>query len=126
MIEIHESYENYLKAIYLISKRNKGGWVCNSEISNYLNVKPPSVTDMLYKLKAGDLIDWSPRKSLRLTKKGKIIAQDVIKSYKNLCNFFRNVLKIENRNLIKKLSCEIEHHLTPEVSDALEDLLLEY
>ena len=69
---------------------------------------------------------WKPRKSIRLTKKGKIIAQDIIKSYKNLYNFFRDVLKIENRNLIKKLSCEIEHHLTPEVSNAIEDLLLEY
>ena len=126
MTKIHESYENYLKAIYLISKSNKGGWVCNSDISNFLDVKPPSVTNMLYKLKARGLIFWKPRKSLRLTKKGKQIAQDTIKSYEKLYDFFSIVLKIQNRNLIEKLSCEIEHHLTPEVSNALEDLLLEY
>jgi len=125
MIKVNESYEDYLKAIYLISKQNKGGWVSNSEISNYLNVKPPSVTNMLYNLKAKELIKWKPRKSLRLTKKGKNIAQNIIKSYQNLYDFFRNVLKIENNELIKKLSCEIEHHLTPEVLNALEDLLLE-
>ncbi|MFX0036575.1 MAG: metal-dependent transcriptional regulator [Candidatus Hermodarchaeota archaeon] len=126
MWKVHESYENYLKAIYLISKTNKGGWVSNSGISDFLQVKPPSVTNMLYKLKAEELIDWKPRKSLRLTKKGKKIAQDIFRSYKNLCDFFRNVLKLENNNLVKKLSCEIEHHLTPEVSHALKELLLEY
>jgi len=51
MKKIHESYEDYLKAIFLISKRNKGGWVSNSEISHFLDIKPPSVTSMLYKLK---------------------------------------------------------------------------
>ena len=125
MIKINESYEDYLKAIYLISKSNKGGWVSNSEISSFLNVKPPSVTNMLYNLKAKELIDWKPRKSLRLTKKGKNIAQNTIRTYQNLCDFFSNVLKLKNSELVKKLSCEIEHHLTPEVSNALEDLLLE-
>ena len=125
MMKVNESYEDYLKAIYLISKSNKGGWVSNSEISSFLNVKPPSVTNMLYNLKAKKLITWKPRKSLRLTKEGKKIAQNIIKSYQNLCDFFSNVLKLENSELIKKLSCEIEHHLTPEVSNALEDLILE-
>ena len=47
---MNETYEDYLKAIYIISKSNKGGWVSNSEIASFLNVKPSSVTDMLYKL----------------------------------------------------------------------------
>lgn len=51
MPEIHQSYEDYLKAIYLISKKKKGGWVNNSEISEFLGVKPSSVTGMLYSLK---------------------------------------------------------------------------
>ena len=38
MHEISESNEDYLKAIYLISKKNKGGWVSNREISFLLNV----------------------------------------------------------------------------------------
>ena len=126
MNKIYESYEDYLKAIYLISRSNKGGWVSNSEISKFLNVKPPSVTNMLYKLNAKELIDWKPRKSLRLTKKGKKIALDIFKNYNCLVNFFLHVLKLKNKSLVHKLSCEIEHHITPEVSNALEDLLLEY
>jgi DtxR family Mn-dependent transcriptional regulator len=126
MSEIHESYEDYLKAIYLIAKNNKGGWTSNSEISSFLNVRPSSVTNMLYKLKEKGLITWRPRKSLRLTKKGKEIALNIIKSYNCLHKFFVNVLKLKNEKTVKKLSCEIEHHLNNEVTNALEDFLLEY
>ncbi|MFX1365391.1 MAG: metal-dependent transcriptional regulator [Promethearchaeota archaeon] len=126
MFEIHESYEDYLKAIYFISKTNKGGWITNSEISNFLKVRPSSVTSMLYKLKKNRLITWKPRKALRLTKKGKEIAINIIENYNCLQNFFVNVLKLKNKAIIDKLSCEIEHHLNPEVTNALNDFILKY
>ena len=126
MSEIHESYENYLKAIYLISKGNRGGWTSNSEISNFLNVKPSSVTNMLHHLKEKGLINWKPRKSLRLTKEGKEVALKTIRKYNCLFKFFLHVLKLKNKSTVHKLSCEIEHHLNLEVSNALENLVQEY
>jgi len=125
MTKIYESYEDYLKAIYLISQNNKGGWVSNSEISNLLNVKPPSVTNMLYKLKANGLINWKPRKSLRLTKEGKEIAMNIVKNYNCLFGFFSHILKLRDKSLVSNLCCEIEHLITPEVLYALENLILE-
>jgi DtxR family Mn-dependent transcriptional regulator len=125
MIKSHESYEDYLKAIFLISKNNKGGWVSNSEISNFLNIKPSSVTNMLYKLKDNSLIDWRPRKSIRLTKKGKEIAINTLRNYNCLVKFFTKVLKVKNDALIQKISCEIEHHINPDISNALEELYFE-
>ena len=125
MTKIHESYEDYLKAIYLISKNNKGGWVSNSEISNFLSIKPSSVTSMLYKLRNNGLIDWQPRKFIRLTKKGREIAFNTIKNYNCLVNFFSNVLKVKNNALVQKISCEIEHHINPEISNAIEELFFE-
>ncbi|MFX0006922.1 MAG: metal-dependent transcriptional regulator [Candidatus Hermodarchaeota archaeon] len=126
MTEIQESYEDYLKAIYLISKGNKGGWTSNSEIANFLKVQPSSVTNMLYKLKRSGLITWKPRKAVRLTKNGKEIALNILKNYNCLHNFFAKVLKLNNKSIVEKLSCEIEHHLNPEVTDALENLILDY
>lgn len=123
-IEIQESYEDYLKAIYHIAKCNRGGWVSNSEIANLLNVRPSSVSSMLHKLKKKGLIYWKPRKSLRLSKEGKKIAQNMIKRYNLLKDFFFNILDIKDERLIKDLSCQIEHHITPEVSEALQDLNL--
>ena len=122
MTKIKESYEDYLKAIFLISKNNKGGWVSNSEISDFLNVKPPSVTNMIYKLKAKGFINWKPRKSLRLTQNGKDIAKQVIKNYEKLRVFFLEILKLTNKELVDKLCCSIEHIITPEVVKALNNL----
>ncbi|MFO7795693.1 MAG: metal-dependent transcriptional regulator [Promethearchaeati archaeon] len=122
MKKIEESQEDYLKAIYLISKTNRGGWVSNSEIAEALGVKPSSVTSMLYKLKELNLIDWEPRKSMRLTKKGKVIAKNMVKRYKVLKNFFVNVLKLDDDESIDDICCKIEHHLTNEVSEALYQL----
>lgn len=122
MDEITDSLEDYLKAIYFISKKNKGGWVSNSEISDFLGVKPSSVSSILHKLKQKDFINWKPRKSLRLTLKGKIVAQNVIDKYNHLKYFFTHVLKLKDALLLEKLCCGIEHHITPEVSKALENL----
>lgn len=119
---MNESYENYLKTIYLISKKKKGGWVSNSEISDFLQIKPPSVTNMLYKLRKLKLINWGPRKSLRLTSKGKFIALQMIESYNCLRKFFINILNLKDDSRLRQMCCEIEHHITPEITEALNNL----
>lgn len=123
---LNESYEDYLKTIYLISKRNKAGWVSNSEISEFLKITPSSVTNMLYKLRKKDCIIWQPRKRIRLTQKGKIIAQDIICNYKTLQYFFKNVLCIEDSLIIDNLSGKLEHLITPQVLESLRNLNMEF
>ena len=120
----HESYEDYLKTIYKISRTHRGGWVSNSEIARFLKVKPSSVTNMLYNLRESELIDWKPRRSVRLTSKGKKIAQITLKNYQVLYDFFFHFLKLKNKELVQNISCKIEHHLPEEVLIALQDLLI--
>ncbi|TFF96766.1 MAG: metal-dependent transcriptional regulator [Promethearchaeota archaeon] len=122
MNEIQESQEDYLKAIYLISKKNRGGWVSNSEIAEILKVKPSSVTNMLYKLKKLGFINWDPRKSIRLTKDGKERAKSILKRYNALKDFFINILDLHDEDTINELCCKIEHHLNKEAYNALYQL----
>ena len=117
-----ETYEDYLKAIYLISKKKRGGWVSNSEISDFLNIKPPSVTNMLHKLKSERFISWQPRKSIRLTNLGKKIGKSIVRKNTELKKFFMNVLGIKDDLKLQEISCKIEHHITPEVRMALKNL----
>ena len=124
MSQIKDTHEDYLKAIYMVSKKNRGGWVSNSEISNFLKVKPASVSSMLYKLKENNYIHWYPRKSVRLTAKGKEIALVTINKYNQLKLFFEDVLGVDNAFKLDELCCKIEHTITPEISDALENLSL--
>ncbi|MHA1803938.1 MAG: metal-dependent transcriptional regulator [Promethearchaeota archaeon] len=124
--DVPESYQKYLDGIYLISRKNKGGWVSNKEIANYLKVEPASVSGMLEKLKKQGFINWEPRKSIRLTKKGKQVARQLSEVHKLLSIFFKKVLKVQDEKLIEKLSCDIEHHITADVAISLRDFLDNY
>jgi len=124
--KIPESYQRYLDEIYNISRQKKGGWVSNKELAEHLNVKPASVTGMLKKLKESNLIKWETRKSIRLTEKGKKIALQLNKTHTLLRDFFEKVLKIKDDDLIEKLACEIEHHITHDVQDSLKNFLDTY
>ncbi|MFW9970023.1 MAG: metal-dependent transcriptional regulator [Candidatus Odinarchaeota archaeon] len=124
--DIPESYQRYLDEIYIISRSKKGGWVSNSEIAENLKVEPASVTGMLEKLKKKGLIKWEPRKAIRLTEEGKRIARQLNEIHALLYQFFSKVLKIEDELAIEELSCEIEHHITRDVKNSLEQFLSKY
>jgi DtxR family Mn-dependent transcriptional regulator len=126
IIEIPESYQRYLDIIFNISKKKKGGWVTNKEIAENLQVEPASVSGMLEKLKKTQLIKWEPRKSIRLTVKGKKYALQLEETHSLLRTFFKDILKIDDDEIVEKVSCEIEHHITREVKDSFRDFILKY
>ena len=124
--EIPESYQRYLDIIYNISKKKKGGWVTNKEIAENLEVEPASVSGMLDKLKNKKLIRWEPRKSIRLTDKGKKYALQLDETHILLRTFFKEILKISDDELVEKISCDIEHHFTQEVKESFRNFILKY
>ncbi len=124
--EIPESYQRYLDIIYNISKKKKGGWVTNKEIAENLEVEPASVSGMLDKLKNKKLIKWEPRKSIRLTDKGKKYALQLDETHTLLRTFFKEILKINNDELVEKISCDIEHHITQDVKESFRNFILKY
>lgn len=124
--EIPESYQRYLDIISNISKKKKGGWVTNKEIAENLQVEPASVSGMLEKLKKTQLIKWEPRKAIRLTDKGKKYALQLEETHSLLRTFFKDILKIGDQEVVEKISCEIEHHITQEVKDSFRDFILKY
>lgn len=124
--EIPESYQRYLDEIYTISRRKKGGWITNKEISESLNVKPASVSGMLHNLKDKGLINWAERKSIRLTEKGKEVAKQLSEIHSLLRVFFEKVLEIEDADVVEDLSCNIEHHITKDVKESLKKFLTSY
>jgi DtxR family Mn-dependent transcriptional regulator len=124
--DIPESYQRYLDEIYSIASKKRGGWVSNKEIAESLNVEPASVSGMLEKLKEYDLIKWEPRKAIRLTSKGKNLAEQLKEIHLLLKSFFEKVLKLENEDTIEDLACQIEHHITKDVKNSLKDFLNNY
>lgn len=126
LADIPESYQRYIDEIYTIASSKRGGWVTNKEIAESLNVEPASVSGMLEKLKEENLIKWKPRKAIRLTERGKKFAKNLEQIHSLLYQFFDEVLKIENKEVVERLSCEIEHHISKEVKDSLKEFLTQY
>ncbi|MHA1143696.1 MAG: metal-dependent transcriptional regulator [Candidatus Helarchaeota archaeon] len=118
--KLSEAYENYLQAIYRFCADREDCIVKTSELAEHLRVKPPSVTEMLDKLKNEGYIVYKKRKGVKLTKKGKTVAERILQSHRIIELFLRDVLRMEN---VHELAGELEHHITPEMYNAICELL---
>ncbi len=118
-----ESYDEYLENIYRLSLKNPGGWVKNKEISQRLNVKAPSVTNMLEKLSNVKFIDWKPRSGIRLTDIGRDRAKNLVTYHIVVELFLQRILKMDDAETIDNIACDLEHHLTDDMKDRIIDLL---
>lgn len=114
--KISESYENYLQAIYRFCADRPDCIVKTSELAEHLNVKPPSVTEMLDKLKSDGYIAYEKRMGVKLTKTGRSIAERVLKSHRLIERFLQDILRLDD---VHELAGELEHHITPEMYDAI-------
>jgi DtxR family Mn-dependent transcriptional regulator len=113
-----EHVEMYLKAIWYI--REKGEDVKVSSIAKLLNVKQPSVVQMLRKLDEANLVEYSKGNMVRLTSEGERIGKQMIRNTRLLEVLMRDSLKIE---IDEEMVCGIEHHMKQIFTDALCTLL---
>jgi len=73
--------ENYLKAIYKQTERNKDGAYTN-DIANELNVKAATVTEAFKKLGEKGLIFYEKYKAVTLTEAGRAVAIKTIRKHR--------------------------------------------
>lgn len=73
--------ENYLKAIYKLSRRNEAG-VSTNALADRMDTKASSVTDMLKRLSGKELVDYQKYQGVRLTDKGLRVAVDIIRKHR--------------------------------------------
>lgn len=73
--------ENYIKAIYKLIEKS-GMTVSTNAISEKMNTKAASVTDMLKKLYAKQLINYQKYKGVTLTRKGEKLALTIIRKHR--------------------------------------------
>ncbi|WP_068598993.1 iron dependent repressor, metal binding and dimerization domain protein [Vaginella massiliensis] len=73
--------ENYLKALFHLSK-NGVEEVAVKELSEWLNIKMPTVNSMMKKLAEKELVYYTSYKPLRLTQKGLIKAALIVRKHR--------------------------------------------
>ena len=108
-----EHVEMYLKAIWHIKEKNEP--VKISTIAKMLNVRQPSVVQMLKKLDDQNLVNYS-KAGVKLTEEGEKIGSSMMRNSRLLEVLMDSALKVE---IDEEMVCGIEHHMNKQFTDAL-------
>ena len=108
-----EHVEMYLKAIWHIKER--GGDVKISTIAKMLNVRQPSVVQMLKKLNVKNLVNYN-KAGVILTEEGEKVGASMMRNSRLLEVLMDSALKVE---IDEEMVCGIEHHMNIQFTDAL-------
>jgi len=100
--------EDYLEAMYILIKRK--GVIRVKDLSEILNIKPPSVVDYLNKLASKGLIKYEKHGSIALTDEGLRVAKEVYKKHLALKEFLTLVLGLPE-HIAEEDACYIEHRI---------------
>ena len=108
-----EHVEMYLKAIWHIKERNE--LVKISTIAKILNVKQPSVVQMLKKLNQQQLVEYN-KAGVSLTENGEKVGSSMMRNSRLMEVLMDSALKVE---INEEMVCGIEHHMNKKFTDAL-------
>lgn len=112
--------EDYIEAIVMLSSDNKVVRV--KDIARKLDIKMPSVSAALAKLKEMDLIEYEKYGYVELTEKGLELAGRVLSRHEFLIDFFITVLQLEG-GMADDEACKVEHALAPRTCSQIHRLL---
>lgn len=110
------SMEDYLEAIaFLRAEEDK---VRVKDISDFLNVKMPSVTSALKKLSDEGLVVHERYGDVDLTPSGSRIAEDVMHRHEALTRFLTEILGVDPETAAQD-ACAMEHPISSSTRDRL-------
>ena len=108
-----EHVEMYLKAIWHIKEREED--VKISTIAKMLNIRQPSVVQMLKKLNIKNLVNYN-KAGVKLTEEGQAVGANMMRNSRLLEVLMESTLKVK---IDEEMVCGIEHHMKKEFTDAL-------
>lgn len=117
MPPLTRSKQDYLKALWALAP--VGEAVPTSRLAAQLGVSAPSVTNMLGRLAAEDLVAHAPRAGARLTARGRRAALGVVRRHRILETFLVEVLGLDWAEVHDDAEV-LEHHVSDRVLEALD------
>jgi DtxR family Mn-dependent transcriptional regulator len=113
--KLSESEEGYVETIHSLIKEH--GYARVADIATILNVKPPSVTNMLRRLDGQKFVEYKRYRGVVLTTKGRLLAEALEKRHWALKEFL-TMIGVSDENA-EKDACEIEHKINRETVEKL-------
>jgi DtxR family Mn-dependent transcriptional regulator len=117
---ISHQAEEYLEAIYRLEK--KGGSAKTMELVEKLKVVPGSVTNTVESLERRGLVIHEPYRGVKLTEKGRSIAINVLRRHRLAERLLTDFLQLDWSE-VHNAACNLEHALSPELLNPLENAL---
>lgn len=115
------SEENYLKAVYHLSDGGKSEVNTNS-ISEYIQTRAASVTDMIKKLAAKGLVDYEKYHGLTITKEGTNEALQIIRRHRLWEVFMVSKLEMD-WDEVHEIAEHLEHIKSDILTERLDQFL---
>ena len=115
-MELHESAEDYLEAILMLSEKN--GHVRAIDVAKDLGFSRPSVSIAMKKLTENGYVTTDENGFLVMTAKGKSVAEKTYNKHKLLINVLQALgVKPETA---ENEACKIEHDISDETVNLIE------
>jgi Mn-dependent DtxR family transcriptional regulator len=111
--------EDYLEVIFELI--NQKSYATTTDISESLNVSPPSVTKMIRRLYEQGYLNYEKYRGISLTQQGIKVAMSIHDRHSLLTEFL--VILGVNEDIANIDAEGIEHHLHPETLKKLEDFV---
>lgn len=113
--------ENYLKAIFHLSNEGREN-VSTSSIAEALEIKAPTVSDMMKKLKEKKLITYQKYKGVALTEEGRRIAIRTIRKHRIWEVFLVDKLHFK-WDEVHEIAEQLEHIHSVELTNRMDEFL---
>lgn len=113
-MQLTRNMEDYLEAIYALSKDKE---VRVTDIARRLEIKSPSVSEMLRKLDKCRYVVYEPYGRIMLTKKGELLGKTVMVRHETIKKFLMIILVPPD--VAERSACTIEHNLEAETVEQL-------
>jgi DtxR family Mn-dependent transcriptional regulator len=113
---LSENLEDYLETILILQNENTVARV--KDIAEKLGVLSGTVTTALRSLSEKSLINYKPYSFITLTKKGKTIANEILRRHIVVKNFLQSVLLLDESKA-EENACRMEHAMDKDAINRL-------
>ena len=114
--------EDYLKHVYLAEQRRGDALVPMGELARLLKVTPGTVTTMVKTLGRSRLVTYEPRVGVRLTKRGRTIAIQVLRRHRLIELFLVEILGLSWSEVHHEAEV-LEHAISERVLERIDEFL---
>lgn len=113
-----ETREEYLEAIFKLSKGSTDIAVRTGEIAKHMGLSPPSVTEILPILESEGYIRYKPYYGVKLTEAGSEVGKRIVRTHRVLEVFLDEYFSLSPEDMHDK-ACQMEHIFDSDMIDEI-------